>query len=75
MITNRKKAEIIVDLHGAQKDPMVKSVLELIEIMIIEARLENDTANVDSFRLNQGEIRGLSRLSECIMRGLPGMQK
>jgi hypothetical protein len=75
MITDVKKAALILDLHNAQKETYVKYVLELIEILINDARVDNDTVPVENFRLNQGEIKGLVRLKEHIVRGLPGVQK
>ena len=75
MLTNRVLAELVVELHGAQKDPQVMNVLKLVDVMISETRIDNDTAAPDVVLRNQGKIAGLSGLKQFIERGLPGVQK
>lgn len=75
MITNRPKAELIVELCGSQQEQSIKKVLKLLEILIQEVRVDNDTAGPDTFRINQGEIRGYMKLKEHIERGLPAVNR
>lgn len=75
MFANRDKATLIAELCGAQRENSIQNVLKLVEILINDARVDNDTVSPDNFRLNQGEIRGYNRLKEYILRGIPSVQK
>ncbi len=75
MNTNRPKAELIVELCGLQKEHSVQKVLKLIDILVQEVRVDNDTVGVDAFRVNQGEIRGYQKLQDHILKGLPSVQQ
>jgi hypothetical protein len=75
MLTNRLLAELVTDLHNGEKDPQVQNVVKLAEILIAEARIDNDTATPERVLKNQGKIEGFLSLVMYIQRGLPGVQK
>lgn len=71
MLANKAKAELISELCGAQKDHVCQNLFKLLEILISEARLDNDTAEENIIYRNQGKIQGFLELKESITRGLP----
>jgi hypothetical protein len=70
-MTNPEKGKLILELSAGKDDLMVKKTMDLVDILINEVRVDNDTAQKDDFLRNQGEIRGFNRLKEMILRGLP----
>ena len=75
MLTNRPKAELIIEIFGAQHDNAIQNIQKLLDILIAEVRLDNDTADDVQFRTNQGEIKAYMKLREYILRGLPAINK
>ena len=71
MLQSPNKAALIFELHANKDTPIVKSVLSLAEVMIQDAREDNDTANLDTVKANQGAIVALKILLAYINRGLP----
>lgn len=47
----------------------MEAVLLLIDENIQNARIDNDTASIDSVRINQGKIMGLLSLRDYITKG------
>jgi hypothetical protein len=75
MIADNKKATLIIELNASKTDERVRNLLSLIDILVTETRLENDTAEGNELYRNQGKIQGLVDLQESIIRGLPATQK
>lgn len=75
MIINRNKAELVIDIYGAQKDLVCQKIVELIDILIDETRIENDTADSNSVLRNQGMIKAFNNLKDYIRQGLPTAQR
>ena len=71
MFANRDKAALILEISGHRNESTCKNVLKLLEILLSEVRLDNDTADESNFRINQGEIKGYLTLKDYIERGLP----
>lgn len=71
MITNKEKAELIISISSLQSAPVVQSIVKLIDIFIDEARIDNDTADINVVKRNQGGIALLSTLKDYIQKGLP----
>jgi hypothetical protein len=75
MLTNKVKAELILELYGSQSDNSMRNLVKLLDILISETRLDNDTAELDGVKRNQGEIKAYSTLKEFILRGLPSANR
>lgn len=71
MLHKREKAELIVKIHEAENDQNVISIMKLIDILVQEHRIDNDTATYEGVMRNQGSITALDGLKEWITRGLP----
>lgn len=71
MQQDREKAVLITEISGSQNDNTIKNVVKLLDLLIQEARLDNDTADETRVRVNQGEIKAFVKLREYILRGLP----
>jgi hypothetical protein len=71
MFANKIKSELIGELCGAQKDHVCQNLFKLLDILISEARIENDTAEENVIYRNQGKIQGFLELKDSIERGLP----
>ena len=71
MLNNKVKAEVIFELSGARGDSMCQNFLKLLDILIEEARIENDTTCPEDFRLNQGQIKAYKTIKDHIEKGLP----
>jgi hypothetical protein len=75
MINNNKlKTEVIAELSSSRTSPLCANLLTLLDILITEKREENDTADMDGVKRNQGAIFALSDLKAYITRGLPAFQ-
>lgn len=70
-----EKALLIGELHAAMYEPVVEKVLQLIDVLVSEARIDNDEAEKDAVLKNQGQIRGLMLMKTHILRGLPNFQE
>jgi len=75
MLANREKAVLVIEICGAQMTAPIQNVLKLLEILIQETRIDNDTADADTVKRNQGGIAKLSEVREYILRGIPSMNK
>jgi hypothetical protein len=75
MQANIQKATFIVQLNANKTDERVRNLISLLDILITETRIENDTAEVLQLYRNQGKIQGYIDLQESIQRGLPATQK
>ena len=73
MPINRPETALIAELHEHYTESFCQTLLQLLNIMILRAREDNDTAVGDSVIMNQGEIRAYKQLSDRIVRGLPGV--
>jgi len=71
MFTNRQKAELIFEISGSRAESVCRNILSLLDILIDEVRIENDTAAPDTFMQNQGKIKAYTALKDYILRGLP----
>jgi hypothetical protein len=65
------KQELVSDLHAALREISIRKVVALLEILINETRVDNDTASKDQFLHNQGKIQAFLSLKEYIERGIP----
>lgn len=75
MINNNKlKTEVIAELSSSRNSPVCVNLVTLLDVMIAEKREENDTADPDGVKRNQGAISILSDLKAYITRGLPAFQ-
>ena len=75
MLANREKATLILEICGSQKENSIKNVLKLLDILIQEVRIDNDTADEVQFRTNQGEIKAYRTLKDYIERGIPSVNR
>lgn len=71
-LANNAKAVLIAEVHTAKNDPAMKSMLKLIDFLIDETRVLNDTAEENDVYRNQGAILALSALREYVLRDMPG---
>lgn len=72
MFQNKKKIELIAELNAMRTEFSMSKTIELLDILISETRIENDTVEESNIKFNQGKIEGYTRLKEYIERGLPG---
>lgn len=68
MENNDVKFQHIAMLAENSQSATVKSLLYLLELMIADARISNDTATGGDFIRNQGKISGYKLLREYITR-------
>lgn len=71
MIHQKKKAELIFELHGKKGDRNLALVRDLLDMCVDEVRIRNDTAEIEELKANQGEIAAYKRLKDYLERGLP----
>lgn len=69
MHLNEKKAELIGALAQLRQDPACRVLLQLIEVLIDEARTGNDTEELNGVYRNQGEIRGYQKIQRYVQYG------
>ena len=72
---SKEKAALIIDLSGSQGASVIQNLIKLLDLLISEVRIDNDTAGYDNVLINQGEIRAYLRLKEYIERGLPTINR
>ena len=72
MFQNKEKIELIAELHAMRMEFSLGKLLKLLNILITETRIENDTVEEASIKFNQGKIDGYAKLKDYIERGLPG---
>jgi len=68
----KEDAALIQELFNRQHEEAIQKVLQLVEIIIDDARTKNDE-EVDPtlFHQNQGVIKGMKTLNRYIIKGLP----
>jgi hypothetical protein len=71
-LANNVKAVLIAEVHTAKNDPAMKSMLKLIDFLIDETRILNDTAEGNDVYRNQGAILALRALLDYALRDMPG---
>jgi hypothetical protein len=74
-IMNAPKAEIIAFLYSVRNEASVRALLNLLDIMINDLRIDNDTAERDDVFRNQGGIDVLKELKDKLTRALPTIPK
>lgn len=72
MFGNPAKSEYISAVHQCRAEATCQLVNKLLDILISETRIENDTVLDSELKLNQGKIAGWRELKDYIERGLPG---
>ena len=60
-------------INGMRMDFSLKSLLELLVLLIDEVRVQNDTVPKDELGANQGEIRAYQKLIDLLARPLPNV--
>jgi len=75
MLANREKAVLVIEICVSQATAPIQNVLKLLDILIQETRIDNDTADADGVKRNQGGIAKLLEVREYILRGIPSMNK
>ena len=70
-MANSEKATLIAEIRAGSSDPVMKSMLNLIELLINELRTANDTAEEKEVYRNQGSIRVLELQKGYISRDMP----
>ena len=70
-MSDQPKAKLILNLYCSQFDNSIRNLIQLLDVLIAELRLDNDTADIDGVRRNQGEIKAYNTLREFILYGLP----
>ena len=65
------KIKLIQKLNELRQTEQCASMLSLIEIMIVEIRINNDICDTDNFKKNQGAISQLKQLYQYIEMGMP----
>jgi hypothetical protein len=74
-LINQPKAEIIAHLFASRKENTCQTLIKLIDMMVNEFRVDNDTAEGNVVLKNQGAIEVLNDLKDKIERGQPNMIK
>lgn len=74
MSTNHPKATLITELHLSRNESTCQNVKKLLELLMCETRLDNDTASGEVILRNQGKIVGFLQILEYIERGSPTTQ-
>jgi len=53
-MSDQPKAKLILNLYCSQFDNSIRNLIQLLDILIAELRLDNDTADIDGVRRKQG---------------------
>ena len=75
MLTNKERAAAIHNFHGLSADHSGAKIRILLDILITDLRIDNDTADDIHFKWNQGEIKGYLQLRDYLDRGIPEGKK
>lgn len=75
MFINKPKAELIIEIFAAQKDNSVRNIMKLLDVLIDETRISNDSVEGNDIYRNQGKIQAYQALKEIIERGLPASNR
>lgn len=66
---NNPKAVAISEFNSLQFTDAGQKIMTLLDIMLYDYRVDNDTASVESFRVNQGRIDTVLQLKAYLERG------
>ena len=66
---NNPKAGAISEFNSLQFTEAGQKIMTLLDIMLYDYRVDNDTASVDRFRINQGRIDAIIQLKAYLERG------
>ena len=75
MIHNKLKAQAIIDLHTLKTEQAGSKLLTILDLLILDLRLANDTVDKERLKINQGEIKGYLQLRDYLNNGLPNITK
>lgn len=75
MIHNKLKAQAIFDLHTLKTEQAGGKLLVILDLLILELRLANDTVDKERLQINQGEIKAYTQLRDYLNNGLPNITK
>lgn len=64
------KAELIKEVFSYHNTPATVIIMKLIDFLIHDIRCDNDSADVEMFKRNQGRIEALKELRYYIAEGL-----
>jgi hypothetical protein len=67
----KEKAELIGKVHGLRGSEMGNAIIDYLDFLIDEVRMENDNATTEEVRFNQGRLSVLKALYSDITKGLP----
>lgn len=62
------KRNLIKNLNAERMTPVGRNLSELIDVMVSEIRVDNDTAGLDIVPINQGKIMGLLGLKDYLLK-------
>lgn len=68
MLSNPKKAEAVSDFTALKHDPAGRPIINLLDILIDEIRINNDTAETATIIKNQGKIEAYLELRRYILK-------
>jgi len=71
MLVNPVKAVAVAEFKSLKHDEGGVKVLKLVEILLDEARRDNDTATGENVSRNQGKIAILTQLKSFLERETP----
>ncbi len=71
MYLDPKKADLISEINSNKNNPTCRNFSQLLDILIAEVRVDNDTAGRDDFPVNKGRIDAYKTVKEYIEKGLP----
>ena len=75
ILVDRPQAELIAAVYTAKNTDLAQNVVKLIDLLVQELRIDNDTAEGSSVLKNQGGIEALNDLKDKFDRGQPNMKK
>jgi len=68
MLSNPKKAEAISEFTALRHDPAGRPIINLLDVLIDEIRINNDTAETATIIKNQGKIEAYLELRRYILK-------
>jgi len=76
----KKKSDLVMELFEQKGSRTCSLMIQLCDMMIQDLREENDTADIDRFRINQGNIEAWKAMKTFITEGvrqipIPNMKK
>jgi len=73
MQPNQSKASLIAQIHEHRSEMTCSMILNLLDLLTLETRIDNDRADPQTVLKNQGKIAAYLELKDCIVRGLPSL--